>query len=260
MKKKLIPLLLLALIAFLTACSDKAPEQVSTTIQATTKSTQIDNSNITSVPTPSVTPTPKSWWYIRKPDPSSHDTFDQRIKKLIQQNMVIRDAYCTEKGLQTKIKSISSDGYLEYTPIYGDVYEVDEEYCPDYATFEAYVRDTYVDKESNLLLTSGLDSKLDSLVDGYGRPKYFEYKGKFCKDETVGYNFFFPVDFEDFKYNLSKIDKKTYDLTITAYTGLYPGQTRTPYEIKTKLIMEDGVWKLEKMLIENWQSGEPPIS
>jgi hypothetical protein len=90
---------------------------------------------------------------------------------------------------------------------------------------------------------------LDGSVEK-GGPRYFEYEGKFCKNTSYMFTTGPGIDWREFAFEYSKIDEKTYGLTITVHTGVYPGQTLTPYEIKTRLRFESGIWKLEKILID----------
>ena len=232
MKKNYISLLFLALMVLLAGCSDKnSTVQTELTSDFNVTSIQTASSSVTTTISPKFNTATHFRPQVPLPQPSipASNSIEKRIVQLVQRDDIFLQAYKSDKGLNVK-----------HEPIYGSVHEVNEAYFPDYDTLKEYLKDTYIAKESDRLLSGGKN----------GKPRYFKYEGKFCTDISDNYGFYLGIDPNNFLYDYSKIDDETYDLTITFITGIRGGQTREPYEIKTKLIMEDGFWKLEKMLLE----------
>jgi hypothetical protein len=236
--KKIVPLVgFIVITLLLISCTNTSeisstePPEISIAVTVSMASGEPDSvgeSAVTAQPTTDV-PTTSIYLlpHIPMPDQMATNDLERRIAEVIGQDSVIFESY-QGKGLPT-----------EGDPIAGSLYGVHPNYFDTFQKLKDYVENTFVKAESDRILYSWRDNK----------PMYLEYNGVFCKDESIAGYRGSKFGLEGFLYQYVQGSQDVIELTITAWTTDYDDiNASVPYEIHTRLLLEDGVWKLEKML------------
>lgn len=149
--------------------------------------------------------------------------------------------------LDRNIESFSQIFYLQTLPVdtpdgsYGaGIYPVKSDKFKTYADLESFVRNTYIKKEADYLLTN---------FSNMG-PQYMDIDGRLHTDKSKEGGIGYYIDWEDYNIKLKDITDDNMIVIVTVKEleiGSEP-ITEKDLDITVKLIKENGKWLLERMV------------
>jgi hypothetical protein len=107
---------------------------------------------------------------------------------------------------------------------------------------KAFINDTYASEEANDLLYNYM---------GKGNPLYFEKDGEFYEDLQGGGTGIGFLDWRNYTFEYSDIDSSSKLITISLMEYPEEGSNSTLEKATTitvKLVLENGIWKLNRMI------------
>jgi hypothetical protein len=165
------------------------------------------------------------WSRMPKAGQIATNDLERRVETLISQDDVICGIF------------VFNDLPTENEPLVDTYHAVIPNYFDTFQKLKGYVENTFVKAESDRLLYHFRQDK----------PMYLEYDGVFCKDESLAGYRGGAFGLEGFLYSYTQSSPDMVELTITGWAR-GDDYSDVPVEIHTRLLLEDGVWKLEKML------------
>ena len=163
-------------------------------------------------------------------DSSDQSQMNDRIKLLLDNNRECLDIFSfsilpiDNTVIEDKYQKVVSDRFRAFDDL------------------KAFVTDTYAQR--------AVDYLLDDFV-GEGHPLYFGKDGNFYIEDEYGGNSIQLYDWSQYTFQYTDIDSKTKLVSISLMQRIDTpdGIDFIPVTIKEKIVLEDGVWKLNDYLL-----------
>lgn len=166
-------------------------------------------------------------------DPVLEGIPEEELWRLIEENI-----YCNQIFNMGMLPTVEKEIIYDEN---NNLYQVDTEVFPDYASFEEYIRSVYCREKADELLYN---------FPYEGVRKYVNQDGKLYVDVRYDAAKGYYVDWSEYTVTMNFAGSEECEFTLHARGVMYPGENPVleEYSVEGSVVLEDGKWLLTKIL------------